>query len=254
MPSYWFLPVAANSSTPRPAEPPTTRVHHHYGTAEDTGAQILRWMENPRESRCYIRACQLTLASIRRFLPVETTQASPMNHDLTNLFLHLQLAPQHAQNSHSAYILFRLRVAGLNWLGYIGPDVIIMEDIHHMRGARFFTSEISIAFYREMAVSATRPVRFIFATYVVNEPTTNVIARVYAAGGLAQSTTWWRAWDRGSSEFNALLGSRIGQVAAFIVLGGYARGTRRIARIFTISVLEGSNSFTICFEVEGINR
>ncbi|KAJ5923406.1 hypothetical protein N7454_008651 [Penicillium verhagenii] len=67
-----------------------------------------------------------------------------------------------------------------------------------------------------------------------------------------ESTT--HAWEYGTPEYQALLGTRIGRIVGFLVLNGFEQGTRRIARIVTFHAKENDYeselSLFIGFDIE----
>jgi hypothetical protein len=58
-----------------------------------------------------------------------------------------------------------------------------------------------------------------------------------------------QTWKYASPEYDGLLGTRIGKVVAYLVLGAFERGTRRISQIVTYSY-EGISAVHMRFDIE----
>ena len=74
------------------------------------------------------------LTQLQQQLTVEIVQASPTSRDYNNLFYHLGLAQQILDRMESQYMNFDLMSTVLSWRGFIGPGVIIIENIHRRTG------------------------------------------------------------------------------------------------------------------------
>lgn len=250
MSSYWWIQLRETSTDNQPADSPTRSPTRHYGPFQTRGAQLRQWIENPGELACPTTLSQLTLSEIQACHHIAIMPASPGNADFVNLFRHLNLPTPVSSHAESEYSSFDLNEMKVGWHGFIGPGVVYMEDIHHRAGSRYFISELSLAFYRGMSFAAANPIRHVVFVQVIHQETMATVLAVY--GTLEVGARWWRTWERGTAEFDALLGSPIGRVVGFLVLGGFQRGTRRIARIHTVSVAVGV-SCHMDFEIEVIN-
>lgn len=70
--------------------------------------------------------------------------------------------------------------------------------------------------------------RHVFVTTVINHDTNGFITQeLYRGRPILEP----QAWHIGSPAYDALLGTRIGMVVAYLVLGAYERGARRIKSI-----------------------
>lgn len=102
--------------------------------------------------------------------------------------------------------------------------------MHHM-------SEVSLAFYETDYLIDT--LGHVIITNVVNEDTIFFLSGELHGDHLEFSDDWWRTWECGTPEYDALLGTRIGKMVAYMVLGGFERGTKRISRINTVGSWDG---------------
>ncbi|KAJ5152004.1 hypothetical protein N7492_010299 [Penicillium capsulatum] len=117
------------------------------------------------------------------------------------------------------------------WEGLAAPGVLVIEEIKRKAGP--YISEISQAVYeRSFSIDTLKR---IYILDVRNTDTLNFVSETLytARNGLEWPDEEIRYWDKGTPEFNALLGTEIGQVVAHIVLGAFDRGTRHISRIGT---------------------
>ncbi|OQD68737.1 hypothetical protein PENDEC_c031G02294 [Penicillium decumbens] len=127
---------------------------------------------------------------------------------------------------------------GITWTGYTGPGVIWLKNIWKNDNATISPpfSQITQAFYeRDFAINT---LNHVFMTVVVNEETLGVVEKLYLDnfGRLGiqlveESECSMMAWACGTPQFDVLLGTRLGKLAAYLVLGAFPRGSRRIVRI-----------------------
>lgn len=133
--------------------------------------------------------------------------------------------------------------------GRIAKGVIFITLMERVLGApRPWTSElIKIAYENQFSLDT---LRHIFFDVVINEDTKHLIKNLLYTDerGLVWPDNTARMWDYQTSEYQAILGTRIGKAVGYFVLGAFPRGTRRISRIVSwAGVLE---SITLRFELE----
>lgn len=131
--------------------------------------------------------------------------------------------------------------------------VLTMDDISKEKDDENppFTSQILHALYQKDFNIST--LRYIYVCCVKNEET-----REFVTGTLYSAMNDLHypfcpdvgIWDYGSPEYQALLGTRIGKVAAYLVLGAYPRGTKRIARIVTWFIGYEARNLQMRFDLE----
>lgn len=122
---------------------------------------------------------------------------------------------------------------GLTWIGYTGPGVVFLDNIARAEDANGLQiSEVTQAFYeRDFALYE---LNYVFITQVINDETLELVERLYADLVEPVDPLWpMMVWPRGTPVFDALLGTRLGKLVAYLVLGACTRGTRRIVRIVT---------------------
>lgn len=126
------------------------------------------------------------------------------------------------------------------WHGRIAKGVIFIETIERISvdAAGPWMSELTGAVYTKRFPMET--LRHVFVCNVVNDQTFPILRRLYAT---RRPGTWNNGqvaiWEESDRDFPTLLGTRIGKVVTYMVLGAFDRGSRRIARIATWHSLEG---------------
>jgi hypothetical protein len=224
-----------------------------YGEFQEAGAQRRRWIDDPDEPDCLIPRSTLTFNDL-----FESRYSS--GHFATSLPVIL-----------SDYGLPDGRPAGLfevafdaegacqgfevcendefYWEGFTGPGVIFIDLIARFKEAHPpQISEITQAIYRrDFDVDG---LRHIFITSVQNTETKNVVRQIYSK---INRPSWpMRSWDIGTPEYDALLGSRLGKLTAYLILGAFPRGSRRIQRIVTARDSRREDAPNLRFDIEVI--
>ncbi|KAJ5180829.1 hypothetical protein N7492_004039 [Penicillium capsulatum] len=118
------------------------------------------------------------------------------------------------------------------WFGITAPGVLIIEDIKRQKTKPPRTdlsmSEISMAVYTDRFDAST--LRYVIYANVNNKETLFVGRCLYE---MRRPSTDIQVWEYGSPEYQKFLGSRLGKLTAYMLLGTFERGTRRIARVVT---------------------
>ncbi|KAJ5640966.1 hypothetical protein N7528_000591 [Penicillium herquei] len=117
------------------------------------------------------------------------------------------------------------------WEGIIAPGAVFIEQIFRNDGP--FSSEISRLMYGQHFPPES--LKHVFILNVINPNTKPLIAdQIYGPhNGLQWPDTEPRVWRRGTAEYEAILGTKLGRFVARIVIGSFEPGSRRIAQIFT---------------------
>jgi hypothetical protein len=140
-------------------------------------------------------------------------------------------SPIKENNFRSFHIMHR----GFIWIGHTGPGMITLDQIERNEdyGAPYI-SQITQPLYKSNF--DLDGLRYVFVTNVKNKETLQFIKRqLYneANTGLTWPDDIAQPWEIGTSEYDALLGTRLGKMVAYFLLGAFGRGTRRIQRIVT---------------------
>ncbi|KAJ5914530.1 hypothetical protein N7504_003413 [Penicillium tannophilum] len=222
-----------------------------YGAIEVKGAQLRRWIDDPSEPGCFIERSTLTYSQIVNKYEGMGFSTRPVDPDLVFeghvLTAIKELEQKEIISSVRGYENFELDTPLLSWSGCTGSGVIIIDVMTRSRPGANITREmmddvphascIAQAFYqRDFDLS---DLRSIFVNDIVNRDTVGFFHdHIYDEkfyDDFPGQTSVPQTWEHGSPEYDGLLGTRIGKVVAYFVLGAFPRGTRRISRIVTYS-------------------
>jgi len=220
-----------------------------YDEIQEAGAQRRRWIADPGLPGCYISHSMLTFHDFAaRYVSDNALALSSLPRDPVSLEVMLDpnevlLEPDTIFgidfDRSGPYQCFYLDAyKGITWTGYTGPGVIWLKNIWKNDNATISLpfSQITQAFYeRDFAINT---LNHVFMTVVVNEETLGVVEKLYLDnfGRLGiqlveESECSMMAWTCGTPQFDALLGTRLGKLAAYLVLGAFPRGSRRIVQV-----------------------
>ncbi|KAJ6108035.1 hypothetical protein N7523_009358 [Penicillium sp. IBT 18751x] len=235
-------PVLIEDITPN-ALPTTVQLSEF----QKRGTQIRRWIDNPQEPHCHISKTTLTwpqLADMGFSLRESDTTT------LGDLDPHRVDVPIPGNVSH----FYACSNGNLTcvWDGFAGEGAIALNTIKRQKGCTApHISEITQAIYtRHHAIDR---LRYVFVRNVVNEETLEFVQHHLYTEAHGPKWPHWvpRAWKVGTPRYDALLGTRIGKVVGYLVLGAFDRGTRRIKQIYTWPSMSGS-SVNLRFDIEVI--
>lgn len=134
----------------------------------------------------------------------------------------------------------------ISFKGRVGEGVLFIEDIMRSKLATGpWISEFSKAVYEEQFSLDT--LRHIFVVNISNEETRPF---VNARLNLGREP---KVWESDAPEFKAMLGTRIGKIVAYIVLGAFQRGTRKISRVAMWQTGHHTKCIQARFDIEAID-
>ena len=214
-----------------------------YGKRQEDGAQRRRWIERLSEP-CPIPRNTLTFEQLAHaFTFRQPILSRYMDIPLFQAAAEVGVAGSYHSEAPLSFRIWAIDCANeFRWRGRVGPGVMLLEDIERPRQSHApHMSQISLALYsRDYPVET---LKYVFVSTVINIHTISLIQdQLYTA---RNNLDWpWKmsidlgpqytvAWEDGTEEYDALLGTKIGKLVAYIVLGAFPRGTRRIARIVT---------------------
>ncbi|KAJ5728713.1 uncharacterized protein N7483_003221 [Penicillium malachiteum] len=117
------------------------------------------------------------------------------------------------------------------WEGIVAPGAIFIEQMFRKSGP--FASEISRLMYcKHFSIES---LKHIFLLNIINPDTKGLVTtQIYAPhNGLAWPDPEPRVWGRGTPEYEAILGTKLGRLVARLVIGSFEPGSRRILQITT---------------------
>lgn len=125
----------------------------------------------------------------------------------------------------------------LVWEGSIAPGIVFISMIHRRPAAGpeavpWSSQMIHAVYERRFPVDS---LKHIIVADVTNKDTKRFVKKeLYtASNGLHWPDEELREWKHDTAEYKALLGTRLGAVVAYFVLGAFKRGTCRISQIVT---------------------
>ncbi|KAJ5092886.1 hypothetical protein N7456_008747 [Penicillium angulare] len=226
---------------------------------EAAGRQLRLWIANePNQPPCPINPSTLTLQDIEAAGDrVWANMFSPPWESFGGQFEQLQLPMDTIGNP--AYRRVVLIGTNFTTLAEIGPGVLFIESINRdqpdpnrpdVAPAPPMSSLMQATYERDWHIDT---LRHVFLWAVTNRDTFAFLhGFLYTAErNLAWPSIHPRTWDYGSPEYDALLGTRLGRMISYLVLGAWPRGTRRIARIVTNSNDSGVIAY-MRFDIEPV--
>ncbi|KAJ5182552.1 hypothetical protein N7492_000168 [Penicillium capsulatum] len=117
------------------------------------------------------------------------------------------------------------------WQGRTARGVIFMENIERWSNDSVgpWMSDITRAVYAQHF--PVESLRHIFVANVVNPQTAPLLRHLVKTRELSTRNENVTIWEENDEIFHVLLGTRIGKVVAYLILGAFDRGTRRVGRI-----------------------
>ncbi|KAJ5692577.1 hypothetical protein N7462_002000, partial [Penicillium macrosclerotiorum] len=204
------------------------------------GARVASLIHDAQATGCLVPRASLTFQTIEstaRFVD-ERYYAPPVNEIFG---LHFVPASLYPREQH----IFQVNLEFASWLGVTAPGIIVMQSIERaLRQAGSHVapsydppiSEVALTLYERYYPRNT--LRFVIFDTVINPQTLHHVQ--------------WHPqyWVYGTQEYEEILGTRIGRLVGYLVLGAYPRGTRSITRI--ISWVTDQGSLYLRFDIEDI--
>ncbi|OQE30008.1 hypothetical protein PENSTE_c002G08227 [Penicillium steckii] len=224
------------------------------------GRKIQLWIADPNEPGCKVSPISLTLDTLRQqgWSIRQETGSFPAGCTGDAVELGIPYVKPEEGRPDKSSLATRLVYterddihASHRWQGKIAKGAAFVTNIERSFGASSpFISELIKAVYEDEFPLDT--LRHIFFHVVVNEDTSHLIRRLLYTRdrGLEWPDRTRRHWEISTPEYQALLGSRIGKVAGYFIIGAFPRGTRQISRIVCWAGI--LDSITLRFDLEDI--
>ncbi|KAJ5901392.1 hypothetical protein N7504_007386 [Penicillium tannophilum] len=129
------------------------------------------------------------------------------------------------------------------WEGNLAPGIIFIENMFRRPGAGSEAgpqaSQMAQAAYQSAFPIDT--LKHIIFCDVIHKETKRFVKRqlyddcLYEDTGIEWPSDQLVAWEHNTPEYKGILGTKIGAVASWILLGAFKRGTRRISQICTVA-------------------
>lgn len=223
-----------------------------YGLYQALGRERQEFMDNPA-APCPIQPCTVTYDELNDWIPIGEDRRTPhpvQNSEVLDLARARGIEDPWVQNTLSSRELTPDGSEAENfWISYITPGNLFI--LYMFRASGYYGSQIAQVLYEKQHPIDT--LNHIYVMDVVNENTTYLIEHQFYPenGGRLPSIDEPHIFEYGTAEYEALLGTRTGAVVAYLVLGAFSRGTRRIARV-VIGNPRGE-CLILRFDIENVN-
>ncbi|KAJ5485467.1 hypothetical protein N7539_005455 [Penicillium diatomitis] len=192
--------------------------------AQETGARLQQMIEDP-QIRCSVLPSLLTLSSLAMddwVIHRNHNELQPHGFFCGNVSSALDI-PRYGY-SLVDFHQYDWPTNGISnlWRGRVAPGVMFIENIERRGRTGPWSSQLMQVAYETVAEIST--LRTIFVANVVNRNTV-------PAAEWVLSFEQVQVCEFDTPEYQLLLGTRIGRVIAYFVLGAYGQGIRRISRI-----------------------
>ncbi|OQE43713.1 hypothetical protein PENCOP_c003G00598 [Penicillium coprophilum] len=232
-----------------------------YGKRQAIGRLLQQWIECP-EFNPTVTICPI-LSSTLKFKDLKKSKQLEMDTDM-HPYIPLQIEDEFAEleimgPTGGAWERIAIDQPGSSqdtkypdihtWEGQIAPGVLIVEEIKKAPG--FHMSEVCQAIYQQHFPIDT--LKYVYLIDVCNKDTRSFVRdELYTEyNGLAWPDEMIRDWIPGTPEFEALLGTKLGRTVAYLILGAFKRGTRRITRI---RIFHSFEALQMQFTIEEIEQ
>ncbi|KAJ5715653.1 uncharacterized protein N7483_012834 [Penicillium malachiteum] len=210
-----------------------------------------RWLEGvPAGRKCPIEKSTLKLADLIKqgFLNTDEGLIYYDTGDLDETIEEHMMLPKPSEWARTYRVLLDPNVKNAQdekdlqlqlWEGHIAPGILYIDTMYRRPGtgpeAGPPSSQIAQAAYEAKYPIDT--LKHIILCDVVHKPTKKFIKhQLYTEkNGLSWPDEKLVEWKYNTPEYKAIIGTKIGNVVAYIVLGGFPRGTPRISSIWTCS-------------------
>lgn len=214
---------------------------------QQRGSQLSRWIEHPDEPDCKTPRSSLTVHDLKNNLNVSRItsprirEASAENSllapggpsvDVSNFITWLILQdprypPGHLENDP---VGSDIGVPRDRFVGSTFPNGIFLHDLIRMNKEFPHVSEIALALFRE-EYGSLKNLNHIYANEIVNVQTRSYLMAHIYKDHPEEPFHGAHTFKHSTHHYEEILGTPIGQIVGHIMLGGFPRGTHRIANI-----------------------
>lgn len=210
-----------------------------YGNLQVRGRQCQQWIADPSITGCPVAPSILTLVNVPLTQAEAEKTFQPEGTELKFQQLGVPMVDEEDWVSiNLVRIDYSARVTAARFRnafeGQAGPSALLVEVIKRKDGP--YMSQVAQAFYQ--AHFPIGSMKHVFVFDIQNRDTKKFVTGDLYEEGLGvewkyEDGTTPRTWYHDTSEYQALLGTPIGDFVAALVPGVYARGTRVISAITT---------------------
>ncbi|CAI7594006.1 unnamed protein product [Penicillium glandicola] len=219
--------VMANAISTQP--PPPLK----YDSLQTTGALRASWISDPTQN-CPVSPSQLTMQNMtkagwgirheKRHFPPDQIYEEAVELGLSGEKIYRKIVLWKSGVSRGQYWVN-------DYMLQTGPGVIFAMD--SFRPDSTYWAQIAQAVYQDEHPIAD--LKYVFQCNIISPETMLFVQKsIYvASNGLGWPDDRLHVWEENTAEYQALLGTRLAKGVAYLVLGAFPRGKRRIVRIVT---------------------
>lgn len=226
-----------------------------YGNHQTRGRTFQEWIDDPAIDGCYVQPCTLTYDALAARIRTDDlsedfdSQPDSDNEQVINLAQQLGFEDSltmHVINSPSMPSPGGTPGEGNDWRFFVAPGYLFILTM--FRNSGDYASQVAQAVYESAYPIST--LKQVIMIGIKNADTMGFLKhQIFTAGnGLAWPDSGPQTFVHGTAEYEGLLGTKLGSVVAYTVLGAFTRGTRRISQI---SVDPSNAGYTkLVFDIE----
>ncbi|KAJ5775309.1 uncharacterized protein N7511_000320 [Penicillium nucicola] len=231
-----------------------------YSLWEPKGEELVKWLTNASEPGCPIPRTTVTWADLETDQYFAYSKRQCLGPHQRSLAAELGLPVEgDIENQESVYRYVSFvsnQLESAMWVGKVGPGMMIIDVIMRDLGSSVpWISELTKALYERFFPLSG--LRCVLITDVQNVDTVKCVRKICETHELEHPRTvmddaeWPEGiWTFPSPEFHALLGSRLGKVVAYFILGAYGQGVKRVSRITFFH--DGATELNLRFDIEDV--
>lgn len=234
-----------------------------YPQFEPYGDKLIRWMENANEPGCPVSMTTLKSQNLPKSpdwnIEYEREWLSPDRiASIVGLGLRVgELIPNDLYPTESPCLrhsIIKARRNGITALvGTIAPGVLFVYSIrrYHESNDPYISDLAKIAYGTHFSLDS---LKYIFMNDVQESATEPFIEeQIYPSrAGIKYPSAESQTWDYPSPEFRAIMGTPIGKVVGYFILGAFGQGVKRVARIVTFQTGLDLHKLEIRFDIEDV--
>ncbi|KAJ6036761.1 hypothetical protein N7540_001040 [Penicillium herquei] len=207
------------------------------------GIEATQWIENSMIPRPIPRN-QLTMQQVES-LATSICRRQMTRRVLPQDFLRLPANHEPAGDIVVSWSV-RFSLEGI-WIGDIAPDMIILRNVARTSASDVpHMYDVALTLYNSMYTTPSA-LRYIFGISVLSDENHDFFAGLLFPQPTSNPMDGYRVLEHDSEEYYEVMGTRIGRSVACLVLAGFRRGTRHIARVV---VYQFDNIINLRFDLE----
>lgn len=228
-----------------------------YGEHQNRGRTFQAWISDPVITDCYIGSSTLTYDALAAWVLTDDlledldSQPDSDNEQVINLAQQLGLGDSltmHVISSSNPAFPGSMPGEENDFRFFIAPGYLFILTMFRNSGP--YASQIAQAVYESSySINTLKQVIMVGVKNADAMAFLKILIST-AASGLVWPDSGRQTFVHGTAEYEGILGTKIGSVMAYTVLGAFTRGTRRISQILVNPSKAGYTRLVFDIEVE----